>query len=411
MNILIVNVHSALNLGDDAIMDETLRSLQRIFPQANITVAANDPTSWHKYTGVTFIGSLTAWVVRNHQGHWRARWFLAPLYLGLLMLAIVSYRLLKTKMQFGALEQRQLLLAYYDADLVLSCGGGNFYAQRVFSPFFICALFSLALAIYLGKRVIMLPQSIGPINGYLQRFLARLVFSRVALMMLRESRAVDFVRQELGVQTQAVLVPDLAFGLSVTPVRIQERSMPLQIGVTITGRIAQRSLARQRIYEHVIETLLIELSRKHRAHLHLFAQCTGPSIDHDDRIITRRLYARLKRHVDQVSLWNTFHDAWGIKAAYAQMDLMIGTRMHTAIFAASGGVPVILIGYQPKAFGVMEELGIGEYCCDIEKIQVEDMYKLVCLLLENQERLRQHLIARYTEMQKRLEGWTRYLET
>jgi colanic acid/amylovoran biosynthesis protein len=183
----------------------------------------------------------------------------------------------------------------------------------------------------------------------------------------------------------------------------------LQIGVTVTGRIAQRSSARQRIYENTIESLLVRLNREHGGHLHIFAQCNGPGVDHDDRIAAHRLYTRLKQHTDQISLWDTFRDALEIKAAYARMDCMIGTRMHTAIFATSNGVPVILIGYQPKAFGVMEWLGLGEYCCNIETITTEQLYGLARETLENREEIRQHVIARYAEMQARLEGWTRYL--
>lgn len=410
MNILILNVHSALNLGDDAIMRETLGALKRAFPQARVTVAANDPASWQKYDDVAIVGSLTTWVAYNMAGRWHARVLAAMVYLGLLVVAAVRYRLFKVKTLFGSQEHRRLLAAYYDADLVLSCGGGNFYAHHAFSPFFIWAILSLALAIYLGKRVIMLPQSIGPIKGHVQMFLARLVFHQVTLIMHREPHSLDFVAKELRIPKPGILLPDLAFGLPFAPPSArQERATSLRVGVTVTGRIAQRSSVRQRIYENTIEALLVRLSREQGVDLHIFAQCSGPSIDHDDRVAARRLYERLKQHTVQISLRDTFRDALEIKAAYAHMDCMIGTRMHTAIFAASNGVPVILIGYQPKAFGVMEWLGLGEYCCDIETITAERLYGLARKAIENREEIGQHVRARYAEMQARLEGWTRYL--
>src|SRR5690348_11186064 len=81
MNILIVNVHSALNLGDDAIMLSTVHSLRSTFPNAKIVVAANDPESWRKHAEIEVIGSLTRWVVDRSEGNWRWRKYWLPLYL------------------------------------------------------------------------------------------------------------------------------------------------------------------------------------------------------------------------------------------------------------------------------------------------------------------------------------------
>ena len=43
MRILIINVHSALNLGDDAIMAATLEGIRAHYPDAVVTISANDP--------------------------------------------------------------------------------------------------------------------------------------------------------------------------------------------------------------------------------------------------------------------------------------------------------------------------------------------------------------------------------
>ena len=90
MNILILNVHSALNLGDDAIMHATLRGLQDLYPTATITVAANDPDSWRKFKRVRVVGSLTTWVVDRDGGRWH--WNKPRLVLYTLFLPLASSR-------------------------------------------------------------------------------------------------------------------------------------------------------------------------------------------------------------------------------------------------------------------------------------------------------------------------------
>ena len=379
MKILLLNLHSALNLGDDAIMQTTLRTLREAQPDAQIAVAANDPGSWQKYGDIEVLSSLATGVADPAQGRWRKRVFLMPLTAGLLLWATAGYRLLGARIQWGTPEQRRLLTCYYDADLVLSCGGGNFYAHRSLSPALIWALLTLAFAVGLGKPVVMLPQSFGPIDGRFQRRLARWTFNRVRLIMARERRSIAFVTDTLRVETPVVLVPDLAFGLAQHGVR-PLRHAPLRIGVTVIDRGAQSSSFRgQQGYEDTLVTLLVRLAHEHDAQIHIFCQCYGPSPDQDDRLVARRVYERITQRGVETNLHISFRDARDIIAAYGELDLLIGTRMHTGIFALCNAVPVLLIGYQPKACGVMASFDLDRYCCDIMNLDADPNFSAAYL--------------------------------
>ncbi|MFZ5917802.1 MAG: polysaccharide pyruvyl transferase family protein [Chloroflexota bacterium] len=414
MNILLIHLYSAQNLGDDAIMYETLRGLNEIYPDARVTLAASDPDSWRKYRGVMTVGSLTTWVARLDEGRWRARVLAVPLYLFLLTLSVLLHRFFRLRLLFGSEEKRRLLLAYYTADLVLSCGGGNLYAHAPLSPFFLWSLLTLALALGLGKRVIMLPQSVGPIEGRFQRMAARLLFDRVAWMLLREQRSIDFVQRVMHLRRQPVLLPDLAFGPTpavASPVDLAGSQDGPRIGVTVIDRAVQvRAFSGQETYEAAVASALIRLSRDRGASLYLFSQCNGPNLAHDDRWAVRRLYHRLQEQGVGAAVFDAFDSSLALKSAYASMDCLLGSRMHSAILALSGAVPVVLIGYQPKSFGVMESLGLEQYCCDIETVTADRLYEMVCQALDNRAQIAQFVAARYAETQARLREWTRYLE-
>ncbi len=412
--ILLVNVHSGLNLGDDAIMRETLRALQDAYPQARIIIAANDPASWQGHPPAHCVGSLTSWVIKVQGGHWRGRPALASLYVGLLAACVLGYRMANRRLQFGSPGQRRLLAAYYEADLVLSCGGGNFSADRWLSPFFIWALLTLAFALGLGKRVVMLPQSIGPIPGSLQRLGARLVFGRVARVMVREPRSQDFVTHQLGLPAP-LLIPDLGFGLPLATV--ESRRLPeaeaaaLKVGVSVIDRAAQtRAFAGQLAYEETLERLLVWLAHEHGAALYFFCQSFGPSQDHDDRGAARRLADRLRSRADRVYVLDDFRSAPEIQSAYQQLDFAIGTRMHTGIFALGVGVPAILIGYQPKSCGMMEMFGLPEFCLDIETFTAEGLQDRITRLLSAPEDIQQRVQQGLVRTRAQLLGWVSHLE-
>ena len=417
MKILILNVHSALNLGDQGIMQATLEALRAEFPDAEITVAANHPQSWSNrvdpspvFEGVTVVGSLTSWVEHLRDGRWKGDLKSMVGYLALLSIAALGYRVFGRRLMWGTVEQRRLLSAYYDADLALSCGGGNFYAYRRFSPFLIWALGALLFAIALGKQVVMLPQSIGPIQGRIQRALARWILNPVRTIMVREPWTQNFLTNDLQVSTRVVLLPDLAFGLAgiVSPKRSPEH--PPEIGSTVLDRSAQlRSFGGQSGYEDALCALLTRLAQTHDARITLFCQCYGPSADQDDRPVSARLLARLKAAGVVVTLAPDFARARDLVDAYGKMDLMIGTRMHTSIFAMCSATPVLLIGYQPKGRGVMAMCGLESYCCDIEHLSADILYARASELLDRSAALQAHMLTQGVQIRSRLDGWTRRL--
>ncbi|MFV2044189.1 MAG: polysaccharide pyruvyl transferase family protein [Anaerolineales bacterium] len=413
MNILIVNVHSALNLGDDGIMRATLGSLTSAFPEGKITVAANDPDSWRAFEAINIVGSLTSWVAYLENGRWHARVALAPIYLLWLTTAAAAYRLLGVRLKAGDRDKRRLLSAYYAADCVLSCGGGNFYAHRSFSPFFIWAILTLGFAVAIGKKVILLPQSIGPIQGRFQRFMARFILSRAELIMTRERSSLHFVVNELEIHQKAIVVPDLAFSLPPVPAPTEPnmgREKSLRIGVTVIDRAAQvRNFQSQESYENALTALLLRLNKEYEAEFYIFAQCYGPGRDHDDRRAARRLFSRVKEATGKVMMVSDFQNALEAKAAYMGMDCVIATRMHSGVFALSSYVPTVLIGYQPKACGMMRMLELEQYCCDIETLTADQLYELVREVLRNRVEISQHIADRYIQIRKQLQGWTDYL--
>ncbi|MGB9620616.1 MAG: polysaccharide pyruvyl transferase family protein [Armatimonadota bacterium] len=335
-----------------------------------------------------------------------------PITLLLLIGAVFLFRLFRFRFMWGTAQQRSLLAAYYDADLVLSCGGGNFYAHRPLSPAFIWALLSLAFALALRKPVAMLPQSFGPVAGFAQQMLARWTFSRVRLIMVRESRAGSFLREVLRVKTPIVLLPDMAFELSVGVAneRVIGPASQRQIGVTAIDRGAQDpNFGGQLGYEEALCVLLTRLARERHARIHVFCQCFGPSSDQDDRPVARRLYQQLRQNGLDATLHIEFRDAVEIITAYSQLDMIVGTRMHTGIFALSSGVPVLLIGYQPKACGMMTALGFERYCCDIKDANANVLFELASEILAHEHELRVQIAERVREVRLQSNAWLDYV--
>lgn len=413
MKVLLVNVHSARNLGDDGIMSATLHGVFAEFPNGQIVVAANDPLSWRKYasTNVRIVPSLTSWVFIHSTNGSRFSKTKTVLYMVRLLLAVVVYRLFNARNLFGTAEQKSLLQSYYEADLVLSCGGGNFYSHRLFSAALMWSIFSVGLAIGLKKPLVFLPQSFGPIQGVFEKFWLRFVLCRAKHILVRESHSLTFIRA-LGVRQTPVFVPDLAFTSSDdgrVPPPLWEPD-EVAIGVTLMNRAQQLPrFKHQQAYENAILEALVQLNNNIHVQVFLFVQCYGPTPDQDDRLVTRHFYHRLQQCGIKTMLREDFDDSGSLRMAYRKMTCMLATRMHTAVFALTELVPVVLVAYQPKALGLMEAFGLQQFASRIEDVTADRLHSQLHLALSQQAYLRAHIQDRMVNTHKQIQHWTQYL--
>lgn len=412
---LIINVHSALNLGDDAIMVATLQKIAHIYPNCQVTAAVGDPKSWRKYHTITVLPSLAHWGGDPARGAWRKRLWMLPFQLLILCGIAIAYRHFHIRVRILPGWLQQLLTAYYDADLVLSCGGGNFYAYRRFSPAFFWTTLSVAFAIWLGKSVLMLPQSFGPIVGNAQRLFLVQVLNRVKALFVRDECSIAFLQTELPrLRIHPHLLPDLAFYLVATE-RVStwngaHDNQDLHIAITAIDFQQQNPhFLLQAAYEDALVHFARRLADTRPIQIHVVAQCTGPSADQDDRVVAARVYSRLRDQHVAATLVNEIKDALDLMHYYQRMSAVIGTRMHSGILALAIGVPVVLIGYQPKTLGMMEMVGLSRYALAIDAISADQLFALVDELLQNRHQITPAITERVNELHAQLGELDRYL--
>ncbi len=111
-------------------------------------------------------------------------------------------------------------------------------------------------------------------------------------------------------------------------------------------------------------------------HVFLFTQVLGPSLTEDDSRVARSLLDRMKANSSRITYVDAIQFPSQLMAAYGCMDFVVGTRMHSNIFALCAGVPVIAVGYMSKTRGIMRSLGLEKWTCDIETVNGPDLVTL-----------------------------------
>jgi colanic acid/amylovoran biosynthesis protein len=375
-NIYLINVHSFANAGDAALTLATMQQLEKHFPACQLTLQLDDLETYAEpYPTVI---SLYRWV-RGAKVGGEPKWNLAHL-LGLLpatLIPVLTYRIFRRP--WWALTPKTLratLQAYFDADLIVSKPGGFLYSSGLGLTLWV-AVYVMALGIWAGKPLYLYPQSVGPLKHTWECALMRWLVRHARIFMVRETIS----RTELekcGVKPDQVrLTVDTAFdfrGTGDAGAWFAERGFSLDhhpvMGVTAIQWGAQsKGFLTQTQYEHAVAAAARHFIRTYAGKVVLFTQAWGPSESQDDRPPARRLAQQLSDLAPHVILLDEPLAPPLLKSLYGRMDVFLGTRMHSNIFALSQGVPVLAIGYYHKTLGIMKMLDLQAWVMDISQIE------------------------------------------
>ncbi len=411
MNILVTNVHSGRNAGDQVLLSATLAELRANFQDCDITVAMNDPRSWLPHPRVNVVGSFTYWF-QGDDGSWRKPALpAAPWLLLQAIAAALLYRWLGwTPPLLLTRPQRALLCAYRNADLVLSCPGNFFFSgSGIGLPFFLAVL-SLLYGWLVGKPLYMMPQTIGPLRRRREQRTMRWLLEHVRIVLLRDevSRA---ALEAIGLRhPRCHVVPDIAFLyrddgdltlLDQAQAGLAALSRPL-VGVTVInwhGHDPHR--ARPEVYEASVAAGLRTLLRAQGGTAILFPQVRGPSVAEDDRPPAQRIAHQLRSEGLPVVALDGEPTPAQLRAAYGQMDIFLGTRLHSNIFALTMGTPVLAIAYQYKTRGIMSMLGLEDWVIEIGQVTPDRLSEMLVRLWEERAPVREHIRLVLPEIQCR----------
>jgi len=275
------------------------------------------------------------------------------------------------------------------SDIIISCGGNQLHSNLGFS--FLRNLFPLIYGkLILKKPVMIFSQSVGPINGQLNRYILKFLLDRVDYITLREKYSNRYLHDVLGIQNKNTLVTaDATFMLELNPKNLQVRHNQ-KIGITVR----QWFFFQGNFYNHYIKVVASFIDYLNKVHdidviLYSFSSVSGLE---DDLIACKDVYKLVKdkKRLKLIQLGNLSLKETGL--GLLKTDLLFGTRMHSVIFASILGIPSVAISYhQHKSKGISEMLGLIKPL-DINNLtldQMKDAYNK--LLTSSQIQLLSHI--------------------
>ncbi|MCS6881277.1 MAG: polysaccharide pyruvyl transferase family protein [Oscillochloridaceae bacterium] len=390
MRIVILNTYSWLNKGDAAIVLGTVRAVRAVAPEADITLVSLTPEiDRPRYAaenlrvvagpfGLLYAAHIP---VAARIGRFASEYLAL---LGALLASRLTRRSLPRRWSAGL---RDLANAIAGADVAISCGGG--FWQDSWGPGVLVHVAQVMAALAAGVPVVCLGQSVGPFRSALLRSLVGHVLRRADAVVIRESESLATIQAMRIAPERLHFGADMAFALDRDrPARhvSMPRSGRLRVGVTARNWSFPHSLDRQaaqRHYEDALVEALAHLLAVHDAEIVFLPQVIGPGND-DDRLVERRLAARLKRP-DRVRVIADDLAPSELIEMLGGMDMLLATRFHSAIFAMLARVPVVAIAYEHKTTGIMRRMDLGQWIVPIETVSGARLIELIEAQLAQRE--------------------------
>ena len=401
LNILITEVNSSYNKGDAAIVLGILKIINKKYPNSSVTVLTPTPCEDKKY--YTIYNAQTHIQLYNYLDRKIPRIVYVFLYL-----IKMSFCLFWTNFRSLPVPKKikKILDLYQNADIIISCSGGRLGGKKI-TPIF-DSLIPIYFAKKLGKKVFVCAQSIEPFQNNFLKKITKFVLNRTDLISTREEISFN-VLKSLHINTPIYLTADLAFLLDPVTNELAKSLLgkagiqdneKIKIGVTVTEwRIPGHNSKQKNLqYVNVMKKALDELL-KDDVIIVFFPQVVFLNKE-DDRILSKKIKNDLdKSKQSRVFVLEDNYTPHELKAMMGKMDIFIGKRLHSCIFALAMNVPSIVIGYEKKALGIMKMIDNQDNVININSMTADGLVKLVKKLLNEKKQKSKHLSEKILEIQ------------
>jgi polysaccharide pyruvyl transferase WcaK-like protein len=194
----------------------------------------------------------------------------------------------------------------------------------------------------------------------------------------------------MRVEDRAIVVPDVAFiGTDFGPHATGVPGPP-RVGFVVMDWTWARPVVGEALgaYRDKIVAMASELIVS-GVDVVLLGHSTMPEQGQDDSALAREIAGKVNQstHVDVASV----DGSDSLPHVFAGLDVVVGTRLHSCILALAAGTPAIALGYQPKALGTYELLGLADLHFDVESFSESDVLRMVGRILEDGDSYRERV--------------------
>lgn len=276
---------------------------------------------------------------------------------------------------------------FKECDIIFDVTMGDSFSDIYSIKLFRKLVIEKYVAIKNCKKYVLLPQTYGPFYHKKAFKLAKKILRKSDIIFCRDKMSQELLEKKMNIKN-SILSSDMAFILPYNNKKYK-LSNKEKIGINVSGLLYKGGFNKNNQfdlsldYPELIKLLIENLSKKYEVHLIPHVIDLNKNANDDDFEICKKLHDDYPYTI----LAPAFDNPIDAKSYISQMDIFIGSRMHSTIASFSAGVVTIPISYSMKFEGLFGSLNYP-YVVNAKKENTKSAYEIILKYIDEKEDLK-----------------------
>jgi polysaccharide pyruvyl transferase WcaK-like protein len=322
-----------------------------------------------------------------------------------LLVKIIPFKAVRKKIIGG----NEILNVINKIDFANAISGGDSFSDIYGIRRFYYVSLPQILIVLMEKKLILLPQTLGPFKRKTVKFWASYIMRHAYLVFSRDNSSIQEMKRMLGSkfdQDKFKFCYDVGFVLDPIPSKeinsdsniISEKSKDFLVGLNVSGLLYMGGYTRNNMfglkvdYHQLISEILDFLINKNCASVLLIPHVFGVNNPESDAQACMKTFDQYKdQYKEKINVVRNSYNQNEIKYIIGLCDFFIGSRMHACIAAISQCIPAVSVAYSKKFYGVMESIGVEDLVADPRNLEMDELMMIIRDSMNNRDSLRKKL--------------------
>lgn len=302
-----------------------------------------------------------------------------------------------------------------ECDIAFDIGGGDSFSDIYPWRRYNLILGSKLAARMAGVPLVLSPQTIGPFFSKRARIGAKTVMGMADHIFARDETSFDLL-EEMGMGARSSLTTDVAFALPFqAPADKESRDLvngAIKVGLNVSAYLYRHSdvpsdnIRLAANYRELVDAILTRLSGDARYEVHLVPHVVIRTRAYDD---DQNMAEELQHKFPGCIVPPRFTGPSQAKSYIANLDFVMGSRMHATIAAISSDTAVLPLAFSRKFNGLYSSLDY-RWNADLTKESNEEVIGKLEAALADLPTVRAEAIAANAEARRRLGHYRDFLD-
>ncbi|MGQ1891995.1 polysaccharide pyruvyl transferase family protein [Thermophagus sp. OGC60D27] len=380
-NILIVQNYN-INKGDTSVVHAMKYSLEEYYNDIKIFLTSYDPEKAMKEYHVESAHWLIDYsrIKKAPNGLYKIFYFLEEILWVIyswIWVKLFTFNL--SNLKFIPVNRRKTIQLYLNADVVVLPGGHFFTTLNKF-PVVFSHYYSMWFAHKLKKKTMIYAQTIGPFKGFWSK-IVRLITGKAInfcdKITVREGSSLRYDKNKKMILTGEVVF----LNKNVERKMFLKKENDKLIGITIHHIYYSQYYSREG-YIALMGEILTKIIDEYGYNILFIPMESFRNKEVGDRLIIGEIKKFINRE-DKTKVVEDDLTPEETESLISSVEIFIGTKTHSIVYALKKCVPTIAIAYQEKSTEFMKAFNVPENSIELAKLNVSDFMTIFNNVINN----------------------------